>query len=122
MATLRQARIKSAGGDLRIIRGEFHRHSEVSTDGGNDGTLIDQWRYMVDPADMDWVGCCDHDNGSGREYSWWITQKLTEVFHTPGRFVSMFSYERSNALSGGSPQCRPCSARHPHSCRGCSHA
>ena len=95
VATLRKAKIKSAEGDLRIIRGEFHRHSEVSMDGGNDGTLIDQWRYMVDPADMDWVGCCDHDNGGGREYSWWITQKLTDVFHTPGRFVSMFSYERS---------------------------
>ena len=101
VATLRQARIKSAGGDLRIIRGEFHRHSEVSTDGGNDGTLIDQWRYMVDAADMDWVGCCDHDNGGGREYSWWITQKLTEVFHTPGRFVSMFSYERSEPYPEG---------------------
>jgi hypothetical protein len=50
---------------------------------------------------MDWVGCCDHDNGSGREYSWWITQKLTDVFHTPGRFVSMFSYERSNPYPEG---------------------
>ena len=110
-----QASIQSAGGDLRIIRGEFHRHSEVSTDGGNDGTLIDQWRYVLDAADMDWVGCCDHDNGGGREYSWWITQKLTDIFHAPGRFVSMFSYERSDALSGGSPQCRLGAARHPHS-------
>ncbi|MGH9657515.1 MAG: hypothetical protein ACRD96_03165, partial [Bryobacteraceae bacterium] len=95
VAVLRRARIKSAEGDLRIIRGEFHRHSEVSMDGGNDGSLIDQWRYMLDPGDMDWVGCCDHDNGGGREYSWWITQKLTDVFHSPGQFVSMFSYERS---------------------------
>ena len=44
---------------------------------------------------MDWVGCCDHDNGGGREYSWWITQKLTDVFYSPGRFAPMFSYERS---------------------------
>lgn len=95
VAAVRKARIQSAEGELRIIRGEFHRHSEVSGDGGNDGSLIDQWRYMLDPADMDWVGCCDHDNGGGREYSWWITQKLTDVFHAPGRFVSMFSYERS---------------------------
>jgi len=95
VAMLRKARLRSAEGDLRIVRGEFHRHSEVSADGGNDGSLIDQWRYTLDPADMDWVGCCDHDNGGGREYSWWITQKLTDVFHTPGRFVSMFSYERS---------------------------
>jgi hypothetical protein len=84
-----------AEGDLRIVRGEFHRHSEISMDGGADGTLIDQWRYILDAAAMDWVGCCDHDNGGGREYSWWITQKLTDVFYSPGKFVPMFSYERS---------------------------
>ncbi len=82
-------------GDLRIVRGEFHRHSEISMDGGADGTLLDQWRYVLDAAGMDWVGCCDHDNGGGREYSWWITQKLTDVFYSPGRFAPMFSYERS---------------------------
>ena len=81
--------------NLRILRGEFHRHSEVSMDGGRDGSLLDQWRYMLDTANMDWVGCCDHDNGGGREYSWWITQKLTDIFYTPGKFVPMFSYERS---------------------------
>ena len=25
------------------------------------------------PPHMDWVGCCDHDNGAGREYTWWIS-------------------------------------------------
>jgi hypothetical protein len=83
------------GANLRIVRGEFHRHSEISMDGGGDGTLIDQWRYVLDAAAMDWVGCCDHDNGGGREYSWWITQKLTDVFYSPGKFIPMFSYERS---------------------------
>ena len=84
-----------AGGSLRIVRGDFHRHSEISMDGGDDGTLIDQWRYVLDAAAMDWVGCCDHDNGGGREYSWWITQKLTDIFNSPGKFAAMFSYERS---------------------------
>ncbi len=82
-------------GNLRIVRGEFHRHSEISMDGGNDGTFLDQWRYMIDTAALDWVGCCDHDNGGGREYSWWITQKLTDIFYTPGQFAPMFNYERS---------------------------
>jgi hypothetical protein len=81
--------------DLRIARGEFHRHSEISTDGDFDGTILDQWRYVLDAADLDWVGCCDHDNGDGREYSWWTEQKLTDVFYSAGKFVSMFSYERS---------------------------
>ena len=82
-------------GNLRIVRGEFHRHSEVSMDGGNDGSLLEQWRYAIDTAAMDWVGCCDHDNGAGREYTWWITQKLTDIFYNPGVFSPMFNYERS---------------------------
>ena len=90
-ARMREARI----GNLRIMRGEFHRHSEVSMDGSNDGSLLDQWRYAIDTGAMDWIGCCDHDNGGGREYTWWTEQKLTDMFHTPGKFVPMFSYERS---------------------------
>ena len=82
-------------GDLHVVRGEFHRHSEISMDGANDGTLLDQWRYLIDAAGLDWAGCCDHDNGGGREYSWWIEQKLTDIFYTPGRFAPLFSYERS---------------------------
>jgi hypothetical protein len=81
--------------NLRIVRGEFHRHSEMSPDGYSDGTLYDQWRYILDAVNLDWVGCCDHDNGNGREYSWWITQKLTDIFYAPGKFASMFAYERS---------------------------
>lgn len=95
VTALRGYRMKTGIGSLRILRGEFHRHSEISTDGGSDGTLLDQWRYVLDAGALDWVGCCDHDNGSGREYSWWIEQKLTDIFYTPGKFVPMFSYERS---------------------------
>lgn len=92
IATMREARV---AGKYKLARGEFHRHSEVSGDGGNDGSLLDQWRYALDAAHMDWVGCCDHDNGGGREYTWWTSQKLTDVFYSPGRFVPLFSYERS---------------------------
>jgi hypothetical protein len=70
-------------------------------DGGNDGTLLDQWRYVRDASDMDWVGCCDHDNGGGREYSWWITQQLTDIYYAPSRFAPLFSYERSVAYPEG---------------------
>src|SRR5207244_13160329 len=79
-------------GSLRVVRGEFHRHSEISSDGENDGSLLDQWRYILDAAALDWVGCCDHDNGNGREYSWWMIQKLNDVFLAPGKFIPMFSY------------------------------
>ncbi len=87
--------------NLRIVRGDFHRHSEISMDGGNDGTLRDEWRYFLDAGALDWVGCCDHDNGNDREYSWWITQKLTDIFYTPGKFSPMFNYERSVAYPDG---------------------
>jgi hypothetical protein len=92
---VRAYRVSSGSDNLRIVRGEFHRHSEISMDGALDGTLLDQWRYIIDAAGMDWVGCCDHDNGGGREYSWWTTQKLTDIFYTPGKFAPLFSYERS---------------------------
>jgi hypothetical protein len=92
IAAMRSAKV---AGKYKLIRGEFHRHSEVSADGGNDGSLLDQWRYALDAARMDWIGCCDHDNGAGREYTWWNAQKLTDMFYTPGSFVAMFAYERS---------------------------
>ncbi len=98
---LRAFRLEAEGSSLRLVRGEFHRHSEISYDGALDGTLIDQWRYIIDAAALDWVGCCDHDNGGAREYTWWTTQKLTDMFYTPGRFAPMFSYERSVAYPEG---------------------
>ncbi len=96
VAAIKQIRdYRSGSSDLKIVRGEFHRHSEISMDGGNDGTLLDQYRYILDAGALDWVGCCDHDNGAGREYTWWITQKITDIFYSPGKFVPMFNYERS---------------------------
>jgi hypothetical protein len=85
----------------RMVRGEFHRHSEISMDGGQDGSIYDQWRYIIDAGALDWVGCCDHDNGGGREYTWWLTQKLTDIYYTPGVFSPMFNYERSVAYPEG---------------------
>jgi hypothetical protein len=94
IAGMRKARIASAT-PLEVLRGEFHRHSEISGDGGADGSILDQWRYALDAAGMDWIGCCDHDNGGGREYSVWTTQKLSDMFYMPLQFVPMLSYERS---------------------------
>jgi hypothetical protein len=83
------------------MRGEFHRHTEISADGGGDGSLEDMWRYALDAADLDWIGNGDHDNGGGREYVWWLTQKTTDIFHHPPKFVPMFSYERSVPYPSG---------------------
>ncbi len=91
----RAQRIEIGGRKLQLIRGEFHRHTEISGDGGNDGPLEDMWRYAIDVAAMDWLGCGDHDNGAGREYTWWLTQKTTDAFRIAGRFEPPFTYERS---------------------------
>jgi hypothetical protein len=80
---------------LQLVRGEFHRHTEISGDAANDGPLEDMWRYAIDVAGMDWLGNGDHDNGGGREYPWWLIQKTTDAFRLPGRFDPPFTYERS---------------------------
>lgn len=83
------------GRKLQHVRGEYHRHTEISGDGGNDGPLEDMWRYALDVAQMDWLGNADHDNGAGREYTWWLTQKTTDAFRIAGQFEPPFTYERS---------------------------
>jgi hypothetical protein len=95
VTAMRSARLNVGGNNLQLVRGEFHRHSEMSFDGGHDGSLADQYRYLIDAANMDWAGCCDHDNGTMREYSWWMIQKYTDAYRLDGRYMPMFAYERS---------------------------
>jgi len=94
-------RVTVNGDSLRILRGDFHRHTEISGDGGGDGPLEDMWRYSLDVASMDWIGNGDHDNGGGREYTWWLTQKTTDAYHIPGSFDPLFTYERSVSYPEG---------------------
>jgi len=89
------------GQQLQLVRGDFHRHSELSFDGGRDGPLIDSYRYFIDASTLGWVGCCDHDNGGSREYSWWLTQKFTDAYTLGSKFIPMYYYERSVAYPEG---------------------
>ncbi len=84
----------TAGKELRIFRGDSHRHTTFSRDGGGDGSILDCMRYSLDAAALDWVSNGDHDNGS-REYTWYITQKFHDVFSLDAHFIGMFGYERS---------------------------
>jgi hypothetical protein len=83
------------GQQIQLVRGDFHRHSEISWDGGRDGPLTDSYRYYIDAASLGWAGCCDHDNGEGREYTWWIVQKFSDAYLLGSKFLPMFYYERS---------------------------
>jgi hypothetical protein len=102
---MRKYRVKNDGKEYRLLRGEFHRHTELSWDGGADGSLEDMFRYAIDAADLDWIGPTDHDAGAGREYSWWLTQKYCDAYHVKDRFVPIFAYERSVSYPHGHRNC-----------------
>lgn len=101
VARCRSYRLEIGGKSLRLQRGEFHRHTELSTDGAGDGALTDMYRYGLDAVGFDWIGCGDHDNNNGREYPWWITQKTADAFTAGQVFVPMYSYERSVTYPDG---------------------
>ena len=94
-----------AAGEKRyqLFWGDLHRHTEISMDGGFDGTLWDMYRYALDAAELDFIASTDHfyggDGAMGRpedrSYDWWRTQKLADAFHVRGRFAPLFGYERS---------------------------
>jgi hypothetical protein len=101
IARMRAYRIPAGNNKLRLLRGEFHRHTEFTAHRDQDGLLEDAWRYALDAADMDWIGNGDHDNGEGSEYMWWHFQKVTELFQHPPRFTAMHVYERSVVYPDG---------------------
>jgi hypothetical protein len=102
---IRDYRVEAGGKQYRPLRGDFHRHTEISWDGSADGSLEDMFRYAIDAASMDWIANGDHDNGAGREYPWWLTQKFDDAYHVAGHFTPMFSYERSVSYPHGHRNC-----------------
>ena len=101
VARMRAYRIKAGGKTYRLLRGEFHRHTEYTSHRDQDGGLEEMWRYGLDGAAMEWIGNGDHDNGYGREYAWWVIQKVTDIFHHAPYFVPPFTYERSVVYPNG---------------------
>ena len=101
VARIRAYRTAVNGATYRILRGDFHRHTEISGDGAGDGSVEDYYRYMIDVAGMDTGIIGDHNMGGDAEYSWWRTEKSYDVFRIPGRFTPLFGYERSVAFPNG---------------------
>jgi hypothetical protein len=98
---IRRYRTTAGGVAYRIMRGDFHRHTEISGDGAGDGSVEDYYRYMIDVAEMDTGIIGDHNSGDDIEYNWWRTEKSYDVFHIRGRFTPLFGYERSVAFPNG---------------------
>ena len=99
---IRGHRTRVGGEQLRILRGDTHRHTELSMDlrGSPDGSVLDFYRYMLDAAAMDWGFISDHQYGADRSYWWWLTEKVADLFHHEG-FASLFGYERSARYPNG---------------------
>ena len=101
VARMRNYRIEQGGKSLRLMRGEFHRHTEFSSHRDQDGLLEDAWRYGLDAGRLDWFAVGDHDNGGGHEYMWWLIQKMADLHFHPPYFVATQTYERSVAYPNG---------------------
>ena len=113
-ARFKAHRIKNGTKSYRLLRGEYHRHTEISWDGAPDGSLEDMFRYAIDAAGMEWIGNGDHDNGAGREYPWWLTQE-TNFSLTRRRCLHADVHLRTQrALPAWSSQCHVRQTRDPH--------
>ncbi|MBI1896723.1 MAG: hypothetical protein HYZ57_12795 [Acidobacteria bacterium] len=95
LTRVRDYRATVGGRNLRIARGDIHRHTDLSWDGNRDGSLNDAYRYAMDAAGFDFLGVCDHQAGESIPYHWWMIQKAVDLFTIPGRFAPLYSYERS---------------------------
>lgn len=103
VAAIRGYRTNIAGRPHHIVRGDLHRHTEMSWDvgPGNDGSYLDFYRYMIDVAAMDFGSLTDHQGGGHYPYWWWLTEKSVDMYHLAPRFVPLYGYERSVSFPNG---------------------
>jgi len=98
---VRSYRVKTGGKEYRIVRGDIHRHTDISWDGNRDGSLHDAYRYALDAVGFEFMGVCDHQAGNMIPYNWWMIQKAVDLFSLAGRFAPLYSYERSLSYPNG---------------------
>ncbi|MEE8277482.1 MAG: CehA/McbA family metallohydrolase [Thermoanaerobaculia bacterium] len=91
-----------SGNEERILWGDLHGHSNFS-DGT--GTPEDYFRYARDVAGLDVVALTDHDHWGIEALDrhpelWEEIRRETQLFHRPGRFVTLLGYEWTNWIHG----------------------
>lgn len=97
---IRSHSMKLNGKSYSIYRGDLHRHTDISLDGGADGSLLDAYRYARDAADLDFLGVADHTHEVVEPYAWWRTQKFADLFQSEN-FAALYGYERSVEFPNG---------------------
>jgi hypothetical protein len=95
VARRRAARWEVGGKTYMLLTGETHRHTDVSFDGGGDGSMYDMMRYEIDAVRQEFIAAWDHDNGGGQDYAWWQSQKVADLFYIEDVFEPLYGYERS---------------------------
>lgn len=92
------------GEQYTLYWGDVHRHTDFSncrtTD---DGCVVEHYRYAIEAGGLDYMGTSDHTEVGKRysDYEWWQTQKIADLFHSPGEFVSIYAYEREQKFPYG---------------------
>lgn len=91
------------GRAFRLLRGDTHRHTEISWDGNGDGSVLDAYRYAMDAASLDFFMVSDHNQQTGvdLEYIWWRNYKLADVHNNSPAFNTLYGYERSCGYPNG---------------------
>lgn len=89
----------------RVLRGDLHRHTDISSDGIGEGGLIDFYRYALTAGQYDFMMVGDHQYGGdsvpGVEYNWWRTEKSEDLFGIQDRFWPLYGTERSLPYPNG---------------------
>jgi hypothetical protein len=88
--------------EYHVYYGDLHRHTDLSLCFvPTDGTMDDAYRYAIDVAGLDFIGITDHTHdlvmGDALSQVWWRSTKEVTRHELKGRFMPIYSYERSRS-------------------------
>ena len=96
-----QLTMEKGGKVYNVYFGDLHRHTNISRCMPTiDGSLDDAHRYALNAVEYDFLAVTDHTRDVD-PFSWWRTQKACDWYNVPGRYSTIYAYERSNQTPGG---------------------